>query len=263
MPSAELQKMPGQLSYLEKVRKLGAYCLSGDDPSFEERYPRARIYRHNVERLFSRSLHAAYPITMQWLKREEKESLLKAFLKTSPLSTAEQWKMPSLFFHWVDRGKAPFCPAPLRDLLLFEWLEIEVQMMDLTLPLLRETPSSDLLLLNPTARLVTLDFPVFRETPSLAAQKPGDYFLAAYRDLQTYVVHYMALSSLAACLFDELLSGPMGRKELSLRFEGAVKVERINKILECLFQAGIIFEGGFLPARPPREERENQEVEGR
>lgn len=120
------------------------------------------------------------------------------------------WRMPEEFSqfckteNYANKYNLPF----LDDLLYFEWLEVELYMMeDIQYP---HFTNSKLVLnkkiaINPEHKIIKLEYPVHLEKPVDAANKKGDYFLLIYREKKSGRVQFINLSVLFAFLLENIV----------------------------------------------------------
>jgi len=224
---------------------------------------RVRTYRRLIFNGFDDTLRKAYPITFKVLGEKEFSVLVNKFCSEFPSGSPQLWKMPHDLLQFVEQSRYSLDRFPyLRDLLEFEWVEIEVQMMPdlnksgdiakVNLPVqdvLRER-----LVVNLEHKVVELTYPVFRlpleqikkieGDPKLHA---GNYFLLTFRDPLTDKVHYTELSSFSLLALDALTrlncTGLEAVKE-AMRIAGLIESEKIMieaaKIFETFLDIGFI-----------------------
>jgi hypothetical protein len=172
-------------------------------------------YREIVLTAFSNSLARAYPIAKRALGDSDWERLVKLFIAEHDVLPVELWKMPEGLYEFVCSGQVPseLCPEYLPDLLLFEWLEIAVTMMeDISLdyvpechddpvPLTWEEDGSRTVFVNPHFEIIKIGYPLYKFKPSDAIAYPGEYFVVCYRHCDTLKPHYLTVSPfIAQCL---------------------------------------------------------------
>jgi hypothetical protein len=194
-------------TFQEHQEKLAEYCRTGgyqELPGIHSR-ERAETYRGLILNVVESTLSNAYPITRKVLGEEEWVRLVHAFFAEYPCQSPELWRMPyGLVAYVFQTGYgADFLPF-LKDLLEFEWIEIEVYMMEDTAPVpYRSTGRllDDGLVLNPSHRVTLLRYPVFQlSVDDLKADLSsvrgleGLYPLLTYRHPETCHVYFVEIS---------------------------------------------------------------------
>jgi hypothetical protein len=108
------------------------YCRSKTvSPPAGVNVERAGQYRRLSQNIVFHALRRAYPITAGVIGEEKWHELIAAFFANCDLPSPQLWKMPRILLDFVERTncseqlKIPY----LKDLLAFEWAEIEVFMM--------------------------------------------------------------------------------------------------------------------------------------
>jgi hypothetical protein len=164
-------------------------------------------------------MSTAFPITKEWLSKEEWDTLVSDFLTNHPAQTPQVWKLPSEFYSFAKQNNyaEKFSKEALNDLLFVEWIEIEVHTTpDITLPGYKKQGKVliDKLVLNPHFRLIQLTFPVHIHYADMASGKSGNWYVLVYRNQETNVVHFMQLSQLHAFIIEQLSKNPLSVREL-------------------------------------------------
>ncbi|MBS0605537.1 MAG: putative DNA-binding domain-containing protein [Verrucomicrobia bacterium] len=187
-------------SAFDLQRKMAKFCRTGFDPAGVGMQPeRAMLYRDLIFFTVQSALLNYYPLTSALLGEEKWQELTKDFFAEHPCGDPQFWKMPkglaeyAEISKWGEKYQAPF----LADLLHFEWLEIEVCMMeDCPIPTLKYEGDvlEDIPYLNPEHRLVDYSYPVFQEISLDKPLKKGTYPLFSYRHPDTLEAHFFSLS---------------------------------------------------------------------
>jgi hypothetical protein len=184
----------------EQQRKMALFCRTGQDASGTGMRPeKASIYRELILANVQSALRNNYPLTYVLLEGEKWEELTRDFFGEYSCLDPQFWKMPQGLASyvkesgWGEKRELPF----LSDLLDFEWLEMEVFMMeDQLVP--RWSREGDVLddhlVLNPEHRLKTYSYPVFSQLSLDASWKKGEYPLFCYRHPETLGAHFFSLS---------------------------------------------------------------------
>lgn len=197
----------------EHQSKFARYCRDGKPiklpGAIEGRLPH---YRRLVFNVVKDSLEAAYPIAHSFIQKADWEEMAYRFFNEHDSQTPQVWKLPYEFFEFVveqDFSTQYHIPF-LQDLLHFEWLEIEVYMMeDLPYPTSQDKGNwgTDQILFNPEYRMVKFSYPVHLKNPSQIHDEKGDYFLLIFREKESGNVQFVNLSVLYTYLLENLLAG--------------------------------------------------------
>jgi len=186
---------------LEIQRKFTQYCRTGQLKSIPGAdSQRIEQYRRLTWNIIDGTLQGSYPLTHDILSEKEWEDLVQDFFSTWDLHNPEIWRMPKQLYEFVlSLNYAQKLMKPyLNDLLLFEWLEVEVFMMaDRPAPINKKQGDiwKDQIVLNPEHFLTKFDYPVFRSAAAdLEAQK-GTYFLVSFRHPETLEASFMEVSA--------------------------------------------------------------------
>jgi hypothetical protein len=127
--------------------------------------------------------------------------------------------MPKEFYEFVMKVNHPvLVKYPfLLDLLLMEWLEIEIYMME---DQKVNYQGSDIfgngkLLINPEYRLITLNYPVhLKQASHIKPDDRGNYYLVMYREPASGKVHFTSLSPFLTRMIEHLANYSVGIDEL-------------------------------------------------
>lgn len=89
-------------------------------------------YRRLIRGVIDDSLRSAYPITENLLTNEEWDFIVDEFIAKHKSQSPQIWQMPYEFYRFVDENEFEVKTKypHLIDLLLFEWKEIELYMME-------------------------------------------------------------------------------------------------------------------------------------
>ncbi len=174
-----------------------------------------RLFRNNI----SNTMVQAFPITFEILNNDQWNSLVDDFFAKHDAQTPHVWKLPQEFYLFVsnnlysEKFKLPF----LNDLLLFEWLEIEVYTMadTNTEPYLKNGDAlKDILEINPDYRLNRLEYPVHLYSGEESLKHKGDYYLLTYRLPGNFEVKYINMPLLHVLFFEKISIERMSGKEI-------------------------------------------------
>lgn len=212
---------------------LAKYCRDGLEVNLlgakKERLPN---YRRLVFNVIKDALENTYPIAFKYIKTEIWDTFVYNFFSQHKCSDPQVWRMPEEFYHfcktenYADQYSLPY----LNDLLFFEWLEVEMYMMeDIKYPDFKDATNwlNKKIILNPEHKIVKLKYPVHIEKPKTAAQKKGDYFLLLYRERESGRVQFVNLSVLYTFLLENIV---VGEKTLEEIFTDTLYIFGINDL---------------------------------
>jgi hypothetical protein len=191
-------------------RMLASYTRTGEQTNIpgtkEEGITR---YRKMIYNVVYDSISTAYPLTKKLLHKTEWDTCIQKFFSSHACQSPFLWKMPFEFYGYVKEAEHELQHAYpfLSDLLLFEWVEIEVFMMeDTAISFKREgSIKSDSLVLNPATILQYFQYPVYtKKADELTSEDIENYFLLTYRNPNTHVVAYLEVSPMLARMIEYL-----------------------------------------------------------
>lgn len=240
---------------------LANYCRNGKEADIPGTLPqRLPHYRRLVFNVINDTLETTYPIAYKYLDQAVWEQMVYNFFSTHKCHDPQVWRMPQEFYlfckkqNYAEKYKLPF----LNDLLYFEWLELELYMMeDLPYPNYSEGENwlKNRIAVNPEYRLVKLEYPVHLYMPFDAEKKKGEYFLLVFREKETGKVQFVNLSVLFTFLVENMVAGTKALEEIFndiLYLFGINDIELLQteafKFLEDLKQRGFVL--GILQNLP-------------
>lgn len=192
-------------------QKLANYTRTGDSTSLTEaRLERIPQYRRLVYNVIKDILGQAFPITKKILGNEDFFSLCNDFFKEHNCKNTQVWKMPKELIDYVNDENSAYKLAHtfLPELLLFEWLEIEIHTMsNIELPKLYKIASiTQPYFVNPYHKLIVLQHPIHNKPFKQWNTNLGQYPILIYRNLRTHKVHFEELSIFGYLFLSELQS---------------------------------------------------------
>lgn len=224
---------------------LGEYCRTGEEPNLPGITPgRIHHYHRLVQNVVKDTLDTAYPITLTALGEDTWNLLVKDFFSSGLPQTPQVWKLPYEFYHYhamQESGKR-IQREYLDDLLLFEWMEIEVHTMpDREYPEYVEKGNLflDRLAFNPEYEIVQLNFPIHTHPVTEARDMKGDYFALLYRLPESGNVQFLALSPLNTFIFSRLREAELPLNVIKGEFAQLAGIESgryLDEALERFFQ---------------------------
>ena len=186
---------------IDAQNKLGSYVRDGITVDIEGARPeRLHHYRRLVFNLIYSTLSTAYPISRKLIDSQWKE-LVNRFFSTYDCQNYQVWRMPKEFLNYVlEKEKDILKSLPyLNDLLLFEWVEIELYSEEdkkLKKFSKKGNWSENSIVLNPHHQILKLDYPVYTKEYSTMHNAKGVYYLLVLRDLTELKVRFLELSPL-------------------------------------------------------------------
>lgn len=207
---------------------LAQYIRSGDEKILDEldavNVRGIRYYRELIINIIYDGISNAYPITTDFFGKKKMMQLTHEFFTHVKCQTPQVWAMPREFMDYIQEHrielylKYPF----LHDLLLFEWIEIEIFMMpDKHLPYVSEKGNilTDRLVLNPEIQILVLHYPVHLLHPKNIKKKhKGEYLLLVYRHPENKQVIFTELNYFAYQIIKSLNQNPTSISELRDNF---------------------------------------------
>lgn len=195
-------------------KELANYCRAEQPQPIKGLNPqRLQHYRRLIRNIIHENVSKAYPLAKELLS-EEWSSLIDLFFENYACTEPQVWRMPKDFFLFVQqmeeenslKSNHPY----LTELLYFEWIELELYMMEDQTPLPHSEEGdweNSSIVLNPEARLLKFNYPVHTTTPGqLKNTTKGQFFCLIYREPKEYKVKFMDLSPLPAFIIEQLMA---------------------------------------------------------
>ncbi|GIV29849.1 MAG: hypothetical protein KatS3mg028_0915 [Bacteroidia bacterium] len=198
-----------------------------------------RYYRHLIFNIIWDGVSNAYPITTDFFGEEKMKDIVNDFFRHHRCQTFQVWQMPLEFKDYLIQHRNdlihqyPFLP----DLLLFEWMEIEIFMMpDEELPAYSGKGNilKDKLILNPEMQILNLQYPVHIYHPKKIQENlRGNYFVLMHRHPEDKDVLFSDISELSVKVLQHLFDQPMSFSELcsQLNIESSALKTELRKFL--------------------------------
>ena len=159
------------MEYEQKVLKSFFKAIrSGNAKS----YINGDIYKKLIYYRFEEALLATYPVFYSRISEKKWRKLVKAFIATET-TTPFMWKMPKKFGRFVASKMKK--PKYIKDLLWFEWIEVELMMAPYKKPKHKKVNFSKCYKISKSARVKRLSYPVM-----YGEFKPkGEYWIVIYQ----------------------------------------------------------------------------------
>jgi hypothetical protein len=170
-------------------------------------------YRQLVYNVVDDTLQSAFPLTRNLLTPKEWNKLINDFFSSHPCQSPQVWTMPKELWAWITEKrpallkKYPF----LDELLWFEWLEIELFMMEDKLAGFTKEGNLkiDKLVINPEHHLQHFTYPVHLKNANyITLSDKGHYFLVMHREKETGKINFTNLSPFLARMLEMLAEEP-------------------------------------------------------
>ncbi|MDP2038596.1 MAG: putative DNA-binding domain-containing protein, partial [Ignavibacteria bacterium] len=191
--------------------RLANYCRTGVlEPIKGVTENRVGNYRRLVYNVIDDTLQTAFPLTHNLLSEEEWDETVNRFFSNHACQSTSVWKMPYEFYQSIEGSDPnlkkiyPF----LTELLLFEWMEIELYMMeDMRFPETRISGNfeSSVIKFNPEFKLMQLGYPVHQKNPNeISDEDKGEYFILMFRDKLSGAIQFVNLSLFYVWLIERI-----------------------------------------------------------
>lgn len=220
---------------------LAKYCRTNIlADSLRVRKDRVHHYRRLVYNVVDESLIAAYPLLNNLLSEIEWDGMVTDFFATFACQSTQIWKMPGEFYKYIestDLALKVIYPH-LVDLIYFEWIEVEMFMMeDLEYPSFETNGDwlNDKIAVNPEHKIIQLNFPVhIKKAQSIADTDRDEYFLLVYREKETGKVQFTDISAMFALLIENIVKG-MTLNEILMELKPILKFENTDQLTDKIF----------------------------
>lgn len=195
-------------------KQLGFYCKTGTQQPKTSIQDNTFHYRRLVINVVKNTLSNAYPLTVKLLGKDIFDSAVHFFFENHNCKENQVWKLPLEFYQFYSENDFPFehnYPF-LNELLLFEWLEIEVFMMP-NEEILPFTTSGnielDKLVINPELKIQVLHYPIHEKVANtISSDDYGNYFISVHRNQNDFQVYFNEISYQHAQILMQLYEQP-------------------------------------------------------
>ena len=240
--------MSNKASILQE--QLAKYCRTGENPPNSSLPKHIPQYRRLVYSVVNKSLQRAFPIFYNVVGQINFEAAVKFFLAENKVNEPQVWRLPKVFFEFYENQPFPFeenVPF-LRELLHFEWLEIEVFLMpdeDILPFTTKGNIEFDQLVLNPEIRVIGLHYPIHQKAvKQITETDKGNYFVSIHRDYYTKQVHFNELAAVHVQILNHLLQSTANLQEIlpimTQTVNKEIAVKKCLEFIEFALQQGII-----------------------
>ncbi len=203
-----------QKSTYKQQSDLARFCRTGElEETVIVRPDRVGHYRRLVYNIVDDSLVSAFPLTNNILTEEQWDGLVDNFFSTHSCQSAQIWEMPKEFYQYFRDNESPLKEhyPYIIDLLLFEWMEIEVFMME-DEEFHEVSDEGDILTgilaINPEYRIISVSYPVhLMQAGEITAADKGDYYILIFRERDTGRVQFIDLSAVFVLIIENISKG--------------------------------------------------------
>ncbi|ANI88766.1 hypothetical protein A9P82_05370 [Arachidicoccus ginsenosidimutans] len=227
----------------EQQSKLASYCRTGEYEILENvNEKNVSQYRRLVFNVVDDMLQTAYPLTFELLTKDEWTNITKEFFANHACISPQVWSMPKEFYEYLSAGENHFLIKKypfILELLWFEWLEVEMFMMedkavDYSID---GNIENDLLVINPEVHLQHFHYPVhLKNAKEISEDDKRNYFLSLHREPESGEVIFTSLSPALLRVLELLLEEPMSANAVAASICKEMNFERNNEIDAMLLQ---------------------------
>lgn len=193
---------------------------------------RIHHYRRLIRGVIDDSLRSAYPITENLLTNDEWNFIVDAFIAKHKSRSPQIWQMPYEFYEFVEKNKFDVKTKypHLTDLLLFEWKEIELYMMEDKNDDLKNLSvniyNDSRVILNREYEILQLSYPVhIKQAANITQSDKGVYYVLIFRANDK--VQFFDFSAFFVWLIYEIENNEYSIEQL------IKKSEEANKNIDC------------------------------
>lgn len=203
---------------------LAEFCKTGNYkpiPGINETH--IKQYRRLVFNVVKDTLLTAYPLTHNLLSVKEWNNLIQEYFSNHNCQSPQIWEMPKELFEYLQQNenhplkrKYPF----IEDLLYFEWLEIELYMMEDIAPLPYKKEgviAKNKIVLNPEITIFSSQYPIhLKKASEIKAKDKGQYFVAIHRHPENGKVIFTNIQYPHVLLLQALNEKPINFKDVKI-----------------------------------------------
>lgn len=212
--------------------RLAGYCRTGVLQPIDGLTPnRVHNYRRLVYNVVDDTLRTAYPLTLDLLEEDEWNELVNSFFTNHSCQSASVWQMPKEFIEYVvvhSQSLIEKYPM-LIELLHFEWIEIELYMMeDKIIPSFTKSVDleNNVVVFNPEHIIAQYSYPFHHKNPNeINEVDKGNYFILIFRDLESGEVKFVNISYLFAWLIQTIADTNKSLKEVCQQASSEFNIE--------------------------------------
>lgn len=221
----------------------GAYCRTGTHAPETTNPENIKEYRRLVYGVIYDTLKNAFPLTRKLIGKKRWKKSVKHFTAEHFCQTPQLWKLPFEMYEFYVENDFPFKKKFefIHELMLYEWLEIEIFMMEDLLPKTLEQSKEipkDKFIINPEIKILPLKFPVhIKPVKEISESDSSNYFVLFVRNYETKKVEIHDISYHLAEMLMMLNEEPLDFLDLKKHFAKYEQDdEKLVEILEDYLQ---------------------------
>lgn len=214
----------------KNLSSFAAYCRTGkldEIPGIHKE--NISHYRKLVFNVIDDTLQNAYPLTHELLSAKEWQNVVNDFFSNHPCQSPQVWSMPKELYEYLSKTHHPLLKKYpfLEELLWFEWIELELYMMEDKVA--DYTLTGDILfsklVLNPEHILVSFQYPVHKKNCKyITLSDKNIYYVLAHRNKDGDVL-FNDLAPALVRMIEYLTDAPFSIKDLFSSFQSEYKIE--------------------------------------
>lgn len=195
------------------------YCRTGELTEIKGIHQiNIKQYRRLVYNVADDMLQSAFPITYNFLEQDEWDQLVNDFFSHHACQSPQVWYMPKEFYEYCSLSRALHKKYPfLLELLWFEWLEVELFMMEDKFAdcIGKGSIYSDPLVLNPEHHFQHFHYPVHLRNPEeISASNKANYYLVLHRNPESGSVNFTQVSAPTLRILELLAEKPLTANQI-------------------------------------------------
>jgi len=212
--------LPSQNKTFALQAHLGLFCRTGLNEPPTSIQEHTLHYRRLVFNVVWDTLKSAFPIAKKLTGKKKWKEAVARFFEDHKCQTPHVWQLPQEFCEYYQHNDFPTKETIpfLKELLQYEWLEIEVFMMeDLPVAAFKQTgkAKSAVYVPNPEIKILPLQYPVHtKDVEKIRAEDVGQYFVSVHRDYYTKEVKFNDLSYPFVEILIEMNESEMTKNDL-------------------------------------------------
>jgi len=221
--------------------ELGLFCRTGMNEPPTSIQEHTFHYRRLVFSVVKDTLKSAFPIARKLVGKKRWKAAVAHFFENHKCQTPYVWQLPQEFCEYYQHigfpteKSFPF----LKELLQYEWLEIEVFMME-DFPITaftqteKEQEQDAVYVPNPEIKILSLQYPVhIKKVKKIVEDDKGQYFVSIHRDYHTKLVKFNDLSYPFVEILIEMNERELTKNdlvEILLKYEADITI--VMKVLD-------------------------------
>ncbi|SNZ03172.1 hypothetical protein SAMN06265182_0312 [Persephonella hydrogeniphila] len=195
------------------------------------------IYRNLIRHTVYEFLSSVFPLTKK-ITEDKWEDLIESFVSSQNFTSPYLQDLPFHFIEYIEKKDVFKDEEYLKDLLRYEWLEVEIFNQDVPL---KESEFSwqNTYRLSNSARAVVFQYPVHHISQigiTSFKHKKGRYNLIIYQNPESFEVEYIQLTDFLYEILNSLESGNLYKISTEISVKYSVNLELISNHMEKFFK---------------------------